>query len=131
MDFTVGSCMINCLLSADDLVLLASVEQRLQRSPYRFSIACDHAGVKISSKNSEVVSYQKSKPVSTASKRQYTAAWCRSLSSLRWYSQSDGRRNKKNDTWIGKAHAVLREHQFSNQSLLRSSLMVMNLGYNR
>jgi len=51
---TVGSCRINRLLFAEDLVLLASSQQGLQHEPNRFSAACDQAKVKISTKKTEV-----------------------------------------------------------------------------
>ena len=44
---TVGSCRIDCLHIANDLVLLASCEQGLQHAFDRFLAACDQAGVKI------------------------------------------------------------------------------------
>ena len=49
----VGSSRINRLLFADDLVLLAFSQQSLQHALDRFSAACDRAGVKISTKNTE------------------------------------------------------------------------------
>jgi len=51
----VRSCRINRLLFAYDLVLLAPSEQGLQHALDRFSAACDHAGMKISNKNTEVL----------------------------------------------------------------------------
>jgi len=39
---TVGRCRMNCLLFADDLVLLASSEQGLQHPPDRFSVITVH-----------------------------------------------------------------------------------------
>jgi len=49
-DVTVGSCRISCLLSANDLVLLAASEEGLQHALDRFSAVCDQPGVKISTK---------------------------------------------------------------------------------
>jgi len=54
-DVTVGSCRINCLPFVDDLVLLASCQQVYQHALDRFSAACDRAGMKISTKNTEVL----------------------------------------------------------------------------
>jgi len=45
------SCMINCLLFGDDLVLLAFSEQGLQCGLDHFSDACDQAGVKTNTRN--------------------------------------------------------------------------------
>ena len=52
---TVGSCRINRLLSAGDFVLPASSQQGLQHALDRFSAACDRSGMKISTKNIEVI----------------------------------------------------------------------------
>jgi len=54
---TVGSCRINRLLFADDLVLLASSQHSLQHVLDRFSAACDRAGMKISTKITEVLCF--------------------------------------------------------------------------
>ena len=52
---TAGSCRINRLLFADDLVLLASSQQCLRHALDRFSAACDRAGTKINIKYTEVL----------------------------------------------------------------------------
>jgi len=52
---TVGSCMINRLLLVDDLVLLASSQQRLQYALDRFSAVCGQAGMKITTEKAEVL----------------------------------------------------------------------------
>jgi len=52
---TAGSCRINQLHFADDLVLLASSQQCLQHALDRFSAACDRAGMKINTKYTEVL----------------------------------------------------------------------------
>jgi len=54
-DVMVGSCRINRLLLADELVLPASSQQSLQHALDRFSATCDRAGMKINTKNSEVL----------------------------------------------------------------------------
>jgi len=51
---TAGSCRINHLVFADDLVLLASSQQGLQHALDRFSAASDRAGMKINTKKTEV-----------------------------------------------------------------------------
>jgi len=48
---TVGSCKINRLLFADDLVLLVSSQHGLQHALDRFSVACEQVGSKTSAKN--------------------------------------------------------------------------------
>ena len=52
---TVESFRINRLLFADDLVLLASSEQGPQHVADRFSVMSDQAGMKISTKQTEVL----------------------------------------------------------------------------
>jgi len=55
---TIGSCMrINCLLFEDDLLLLASFQHGNQQALDWFSVACDQAGMKISTKNTQVLPY--------------------------------------------------------------------------
>ena len=56
---TVGSCRINRLLFADDLVLLASSRQGLQHALDRFSTPCDRAGMKISTKETDVLCFSR------------------------------------------------------------------------
>jgi len=51
---TVGSCKINRLIFADDLVLPASFQQGLHHTLHQFFAACDRAGMKISTKNTGV-----------------------------------------------------------------------------
>jgi len=52
---TVGSCRINRLLFADDFVLLASSQQSFQHVLDRLSVACDRAGMKISTKKTKAL----------------------------------------------------------------------------
>jgi len=51
---TVGSCKINRLIFADDLVLLAPSQQGLQHTLDQSFVACDRAGMKIRTKNTGV-----------------------------------------------------------------------------
>jgi len=52
---TFGCCRVSSLLFADDLVLLASSARGLQHALYRFSVACDQSGMKISTEKTEVL----------------------------------------------------------------------------
>jgi len=52
---TVESCRINRLLCTDDLVLLASSDQGLQRALARLSAACNRAQMKIATKLTQVL----------------------------------------------------------------------------
>jgi len=54
---TVESCRINCLLFADDSRLLASSEQGLQYALDWFAVACDQAGMKISTETAELLCF--------------------------------------------------------------------------
>jgi len=71
---TFGSCRINRLLFADDVVLLASSQLSFQHALDWFSAACDRAGMKINTKNTEVLSLYKPKAVYAAGELQCTAA---------------------------------------------------------
>jgi len=52
---TIGSCRINRLLFANNLVLLASSEHDFQQALDRLLGTCDRAGLKISTKKTEVL----------------------------------------------------------------------------
>ena len=52
---TIGKCKTNKLLLADDLVLLVTSESGLQHALNRFAAACDIAGMKVSTPNTEVL----------------------------------------------------------------------------
>ena len=108
-DVTVGSFRINPLLFANDLVLLASSQQGLHHALNRFSAVCDQAGMKISTKNTEVLCL-------SANPRQCTLDVSRNIlqqvAKFKYFGlvlRSDGRLNEKIGTRIGKANAVLYE----------------------
>jgi len=54
---------MNRLLFSDDLVLLASFQQGLQHTLDQLFAACDRAGMKINTKNTEVLCLYKPKAV--------------------------------------------------------------------
>jgi len=79
---SVGSCRINRLLFADNLVLLASSEHGLDYALDRFSATCDQAGMNISTEKTEVLCLSR-KSVYATSKQQCIAGsgevqilWC-------------------------------------------------------
>ena len=125
-DVTAGSYRINRLLVADDLVMLASSQQCLQHALDRFSAACDRAGTKISTKNTEVLC------LSTNPRQCMLQVSGNTLQQVETFRHpgvafaSDGRWSEEIDTRIGKANAVLRElyryvftkQEFSNTSKL-------------
>ena len=51
----IGECTVQCLLFADDLVLLDSTQNGLQQALDRFSDACSVAGMKISTTKTETM----------------------------------------------------------------------------
>ena len=124
VDEGVGSCRINPLGFADDLVLLASSEQGPQHAHNMFSAACGQAGIKINTENTELLlkhrlsrhprnttlktpTLQTSEAVYAASKGQCTEA-----GKLKYHGfecTCDARWNKEIDTQIGEANAVLRD----------------------
>src|SRR5215475_6598883 len=53
--YTLGQEIINHLLFADDLLLLADDESGLQRAPNSFNEQCQNAGMKISTEKTEVM----------------------------------------------------------------------------
>ena len=106
---TVVSCWIKGLLFADDLVLLASSQQSLQHPLDRFSAACNCAGIKISTKYTEVLC------LSTNQRRCMLQVSGNTLQQLEIFKYlgvvftSDGRQSEEIDTRIANANAVQRE----------------------
>jgi len=106
---TFGSCRINRLLFTDDLVLLASSQQSLQHAFDRFSAACDRTGMKINTKNTEVLC------LSTNPRQCMLQVSGNALQQVEKFKHlgvvfaSDGRWSEEIDTRIGEANAVLHE----------------------
>jgi len=82
----ISSWRINRLLFAGELVLFASSQQGLQHALARFSSEWDHAGKKISAKNTGIMSFQK--PTSAYCKwAAINSSRSRSSSNLVWHSR--------------------------------------------
>ena len=104
---TVGNCRMNCLRFAGELVLNAWVfSTGLWHAFDRFSVVCDQAGTKNSTKRIELLrlSRQWIPHVSENPLQQVET-----FKDLEVVLTSDWSRNKEIDTRIGKANAVLRE----------------------
>jgi len=106
---TVGSYRINRLLFADGLVLLASSQQSRQHALDRFSGACDRAGMKINTTNTEVLYLSTNSRQCMLQVSGNTLQQVEKFKHLGVVFASNGRRSKEIDSRIGKANAVLRE----------------------
>ena len=109
----VGKCKIDRLLFADDLVLLASSELSLQHALDCFVNACSDAGMKISTRKTEVLCLSRNPAQCTL---QSSGTVLRQVEKFKYLGvafTSDGRQDKEIDARIGQASAVLRELQRS------------------
>jgi len=140
---TVGSCMIKSLLLANDVVLLAYSEQGVQHALYRFPVAYDQAGMKINTERSRFYVSPSRIPRQSVGKQAgiHCRRWRRS-STLGWYSRVKKGRTKRpihrlvKKTQLSVSFIVswrpnrsfqkAESCQFFNQSLLRSSPMVIH-----
>ena len=110
---TIGRCKTSRLLFADNLVLLASFESGLQHTFNRFAVACDIAGIKISTFKTEVFH------LSRNSVKLYLLVGGVSLKQVKKFTYlvvaftSDGRQDEKLDVRSGKACAVMQVCTFS------------------
>ena len=101
------------MLFAFDLVLLAPSEVDIQHALDRFATACDNAGMKISTKKTEVLCLSRTPGQCSVQVNGVT------LNQVEWFKYlgvaftSDGRQDKEIDARIGKASAVMRELQRS------------------
>ena len=105
----IGKCTVQCLLFADDLVLLDSTQNSLQQALDRFSDACSVAGMKISATKTATMCLSRQPkqcflqidgvPLKQSEKFKYLGV----------SFTSDGRQNSELDIRIGKASAVMRQ----------------------
>ena len=105
---TAGSCRINRVVFADDLVLLAYSEKGLHHAVDRFSAACDQAGIKVNTEMAEVLCLSRNPRQCTLQVNDNTLQQVEKYKFLWVVFMSDGRR-KQIDTRIGRANTVLRE----------------------
>ena len=141
---TFGNCKISRLLCADDLVLLSSTESGFQCVLNSVADACNTAGIKISSAETEVLHLSRNPNQCVVQVNGETLKQVKKFKYLGVAFTSDGRQDEEIDTQIGKASAVMRalhysvfmkrefskkqSPQFSKQLLSPFSLMIMNHG---
>ena len=109
---TVRNCRMNrllCFLRTNWYCMHGSSQQCLQHGFDRFFAACDHAGMKISTKKIEVLCLARRPRQCIPQVSGNTLQQVERFKYLRVVFTSDGNRNKEVDTRIGKANAVLRE----------------------
>ena len=99
---------INRLLFADDLVLLSSAESGLQRALNSFAYACNTAGMKISTAKTGVLELSRNCNQGVLQVNGATLKQVKKFKYLAVAFTSGGRQDKKLDTRIGKANAVVR-----------------------
>ena len=141
---TIENCKISCLLFADDLVLLSSIESGHQLALNSYADACNTAGMKISTAKTEVF-YLSRNPHQCV--LQVNGATLKQVEKFKYLGvafTSDRRQDKELDTRIGKASAVMRDLHYlvvmkrelskkTKLSIFKTflstfSLMVVNLG---
>jgi len=105
---TGGNCRMNHLLFADELVLYAWISSTGSLFD-RFNAACDQARMKISTKKIEVLCLSRRPRQCILQVRGNTLQLVETPKYLGVVFTSDGSRNKRVDTRIGRANAVLRE----------------------
>ena len=111
---TIGKCKISRLLFADDLVLLSSTKSDLQRALNSFADACDTGAMKISTTKTDVLQETFKEPDQCV--LQVNGATLKHVEKFEYLGvafTSDGRQDKKLDTRIGKACALMRARHHS------------------
>ena len=104
---TIGNCKISRQLFADDLVLLSSTKSGLQRALNSFAGASNTTGMKISTVKTEVLYLSRNPDQCVLQVNGATMKHIEKFKYLRVAFASDGRQDKKLDTRIGKARAVM------------------------
>jgi len=105
----VGSCRISRLLFVNDLVLLASSQQSPQHALHRFSATCDRVGMKISTKNTEILCLSPNPRHCMVQVSGNTVQQVQKFNYPGMVFTSDPRWSEEIDTRIVKANPVLRE----------------------
>ena len=110
---TYGNCKISRLLFADDLVLLSSTESGFQCVSNSVADACNTAGIKISSAETEVLHLSRNPNQCVV---QVNGETLKQVKKFKYHGvafTSDGRQDEELDTQIGKASAVMRTLHYS------------------
>ena len=105
---TIGNCKISRLLFADDLVLLSSTEFGLQRAFNCVADACNTAGIKISTAETEVLHLSRNLDQCVFQVNGVTLKQVEKFKYLGVEFTSDGSQDDKLDTRIRKVSAVMR-----------------------
>ena len=105
---TIGRCKISRLLFADDLVLLASSESGLQHALNGFAVACDIAGMKISTSKTEVKHLSRNPIQCSLQVGGVTLKQVEKFKCLEVAFTSDGRQDEELDVQSGKVSAAMR-----------------------
>ena len=120
---TIGRCKSSRLIFTDNLALLASSKFGLQHSLNSFAVACDIAGMKISTSKIEVVCYYLSRnPVPCS--LQVGGVSLKQVKKFKYLGvafTSDGRQDEKLDVPSSKASVVMRALHHS--VVLKSELL--------
>ena len=103
-----GNHRISSLLFADDVVLLASSNQDLQRALGRFAAECEAAGMKISSSKSEAMVLDRKKVACPLQVGGVSLPQVEEFKYLGVLFTSEGRMEREIDRRIGAASAVMR-----------------------
>ncbi|TWW59217.1 General transcription factor II-I repeat domain-containing protein 2 [Takifugu flavidus] len=123
------------LLFADDVVLLAPSARDLQRSLDRFAIACEAAGMKISTSKSEAMVLNRKKVECLLQVKEELVLQVEEFKYLGVLFTSEGRMEQEVDRRIGAASAVMQSlhrsvvvKKFTGRSSFLPSPMVMSFG---
>ena len=108
-----GSCKINRLLFADNLVLFADSESGLQRALDGFQAACKIAGMKISTSKTEILHLSRNPDQCSLQVDGVSLKQVEKFKYLGVAFTSDGRQDEEIDNRIGKASAVMRALHYS------------------
>jgi hypothetical protein len=103
-----GNLRISSLLFADDVVLLASSNQDLQRALGRFAAECEAAGMRISTSKSEAMVLHRKKVASPLQVGGESLSQVEEFKYLGVMFTSEGRMEREIDRRIGAASAVMR-----------------------
>jgi len=101
------------LVSSDDLVLLVSFQQGQQLALDQFSVACTEAGMKISTRQIEVLCFSRNLGWCMLNVTSSTLHQVDKFKYTGMIFTSDGRRNKQIDTCMSERSAILCEIYYS------------------
>ena len=109
MSVTIGRCKISRLLFADDLVLLASSKSGLQHALNRIAVACDNAGMKISTSKTETLHFLRNLVHCSLQVAIVSLKQVEKFKYLGVAFRSDGKQGEELDVQSGKASSVMQD----------------------